>query len=67
MTPTRVEFEMTLYNDAETIKKLTLLNCLETMFDDHRNILPPEYYHFSDGLPLGTRIKFTMEIVNDNL
>jgi len=37
---------------------------METMFDDVRNLLPPEYYYFSDGLPLGTTIRVTFEVVD---
>jgi len=56
--------EMTLFDDEETRRKLTLLNRMETMFDDVRNLLPPEYYYFSDGLPLGTTIRVTFEVVD---
>jgi len=42
---------------------LTILNTLETMFDDERNILPPEYFYFSDELPLGSKVRITFEVV----
>jgi hypothetical protein len=57
----KASFEMTLFDDETTTKKLSLLNTLETMFDDARNILPQEYYWFSDNVPLGTTIRVTLE------
>jgi len=57
-------FDMTLFDDDETRRKLTMLNRMETMFDDVRNLLPPEYYYFSDRLPLGTTIRVTFEVVD---
>tara|TARA_R110002126_G_scaffold112184_2_gene250356 strand:- start:330 stop:497 length:168 start_codon:yes stop_codon:yes gene_type:complete len=54
---------MTLFEDDETHKKLTLLSPLETMFDHSKNILPLDYYWFSDKLPVGSRVKITFEIV----
>ena len=59
----KAEFQMTLFDDEQTRKKLTILNTLETMFDDERNILPPEYFYFSDELPLGSRVRITFEVV----
>jgi hypothetical protein len=55
--------DMTLFDDERTRKKLTILNTLETMFDDERNILPPEYFYFSDELPLGSKVRITFEVV----
>ena len=59
----KAEFEMTLFDDEKTRKKLTFLNTLETMFDDERNILPPEYFYFSDELPPGTKVRVTFEVI----
>ena len=59
----KAEFQMTLFDDEQTRKKLTILNTLETMFDDERNILPSEYFYFSDELPLGSRVRITFEVV----
>jgi hypothetical protein len=55
--------DMTLFDDEVTRKKLTILNTLETMFDDERNVLPPEYFYFSDELPLGSKVRITFEVV----
>jgi hypothetical protein len=55
--------EMTLFDDDKTRKKLTILNTLETMFDDERNTLPPEYFYFSDELPIGTKVRITFEVI----
>ena len=62
----RAEFEMTLFDDDGNRKKLTLLNTLETMFDDERNVLPPEYFYFSDELPLGSKVRITFEVIDNN-
>ena len=59
----KAEFEITLFNDEETRKKLNILNRLETMFDDERNTLPPEYFYFSDELPLGSKVRITFEVI----
>lgn len=55
--------DMTLYDDAETHRKLTLLSKLEVMFDDTRNELPPEYFYFTDELPMGSRVRITFEVI----
>lgn len=59
----KTTFDMTLFDDAETRKKLTMLSRLEAMFDDERNILPSEYFYFSDDLPLGSRVRITFEVI----
>ena len=59
----KTTFDMTLFDDEKTLKKLTVLNTLETMFDDERNVLPPEYFYFSDNLPLGSRVRITFEVI----
>jgi hypothetical protein len=55
--------DMTLFDDEVARKKLTILNTLETMFDDERNTLPPEYFYFSDELPLGSKVRITFEVI----
>lgn len=64
-TPWKTEFVLTLYNDASVLKKLTMLSRLEAMFDDSRNILPDEYYWFEDFVPLGGKVKVTMEFIEE--
>ena len=59
----KTTFDMTLFDDERTRMKLTVLNKLETLFDDERNILPPEYFYFSDDLPLGSRVRITFEVI----
>jgi hypothetical protein len=59
----KATFDLTLFDDEKTRKKLTVLNTLETMFDDERNILPPEYFYFSDDLPVGSRVRITFEVI----
>lgn len=59
----KTTFDMTLFDDEKTRKQLTILNCLETMFDDERNILPEEYLYFSDDLPMGSTVRVTFEVI----
>ena len=59
----KITFDMTLFDDEKNRKKLTILNKLETMFDDERNILPPEYLYFSDDLPMGSKVRITFEVI----
>jgi hypothetical protein len=59
----KTEFEMTLFDDAETSKNLTMLNRLEALFDHSKNSLPEEYFWFSDNLPVGSRVKITFEVI----
>ena len=59
----KTTFEMTLFDDEETHKKLALLSPLETMFDHSKNPLTLDYYWFSDHLPVGSRVRVTMEVV----
>ena len=63
MGPTIATFELTLFNDEHTRDKLHMLNTLEAMFDDARNVLPEEYFYFSDDLPLGSRVRVTFELI----
>lgn len=59
----KTEFEMTLFDDEETVRKLPMLSRLEVLFDHSKNILPEDYFWFSDNLPLGSRVKVTFEVI----
>ena len=59
----KITFDMTLFDDEKNRKKLTSLNKLETLFDDERNILPEEYFYFSDDLPMGSTVRITFEVI----
>jgi hypothetical protein len=59
----KAEFILTYFNDEAFSNKLGLLSKIEAAFDDDRNNLPDSYYYFSDDLPLGTRVKVTMEVI----
>ena len=59
----KTEFEMTLFDDEETAKKMTVLNRIETLFDHSKNNLPEDYFWFSDSLPVGSRVKITFEVI----
>lgn len=41
----KTSFDLTLFDDWETERKLEFLNKLETLFDHTKNTLPSEYYH----------------------
>ena len=56
-------FEMTLFDDEETAKKLTMLNRLEILFDHTKNNIPEDYFWFSDNLPVGSKVKITFEVM----
>jgi hypothetical protein len=59
----KTEFTLTLFDDNNSRRKLTAMGTLEVMFDDSRNVLPPDYYWFADQIPMGSTIKVTMELV----
>lgn len=59
----KTEFEMTLFDDEETAKNLSILNRLEALFDHSKNTLPLDYYWFSDNLPVGSKVKITFEVL----
>lgn len=61
----KTEFVLTLFDDSITRRKLEALSKLEAMFDDGRNRLPPEYYFFSDEIPMGSKVKVTLELITD--
>lgn len=61
----KTEFILTYFDDESFSSKLDLLSKIEAAFDDSRNELPDSYYYFSDDIPLGTRVKVTMEVVQD--
>ena len=59
----KAEFEMTLFDDEETAKNLSMLNRLEALFDHSKNTLPLDYFWFSDKLPVGSKVRITFEVV----
>jgi hypothetical protein len=59
----KTQFVMTLFDDAETSGNLQMLNRLEALFDHSKNILPLDYWWFSDQLPVGSRVRITFEVV----
>ena len=60
----KTEFILKLFDDEKMRNKLTIMNCLEAMLDDERNVLPEEYYYFTDNIPLGKSIKITFELID---
>lgn len=61
----KTSFDLTLFDDWETERKLEFLNKLETLFDHTKNTLPSEYYHFSDNLPIGSKVRVTFEVIEE--
>jgi hypothetical protein len=59
----KTSFELTLWDDEETHKNLTVLNTLEVLFDHSRNHLPEDYFYFSDNLPIGSKVRITFEVI----
>jgi len=59
----KAEFVLTFFDDYDFKRKLGILSKIEAAFDDSRNELPPEYYWFSDEVPLGRKIKITFELM----
>jgi hypothetical protein len=59
----KAEFPLTLFDDDRTKRKLGSMSKLEVMFDDARNTLPPEFFWFSDEVPMGSTIMVTLELV----
>ena len=59
----KVQFEMTLFDDESVRKKLEVMTKMEVMFDDERNSEPDEYYELITGIPLGSKLRITLEVV----
>lgn len=59
----KTEFTLKLFDDESVRKKCEILSRLEAMFDDSRNVQPPEWDYFVDELPFGTAVKVTFEVV----
>ena len=57
------EFVLKLYDCEETKRKLTLMSCLEAMFDDSRNAIPESFTFFNDEVPLGKSVKISFELM----
>lgn len=60
---TSTSFDLTLFDDEPTRKKLSLLSKLEVMFDDSRNELPQSYYNFIGDIPFGAKVRVTFELL----
>ena len=55
--------EWTLFDDDISKEKLEILNTLETMWDDERNERPDELNFFVEELPLGSKVRITFELL----
>lgn len=61
----KVQYDLTLFNDDSVREKLTVLDKMETMFDDERNIVPDSYYELIENLSLGSTIRVTVEVISN--
>ena len=62
--PESVEFTLRLFDDESTKEKLTVMNQMDAMFDDERNIIPEQYYELVTGLQPGESIHIEMRKVS---
>ena len=60
----KAEFSLTLFDNDRVRKKLESMSPIEAMFDDEDNVLPEEYYFFSDDFPIGRTMKITFELLD---
>ncbi len=59
----KIEYVVELFDSENLERNLRCMSKLEHMLDDKRNPPPPELFTFSDDLPIGGKIKVTLEIV----
>jgi hypothetical protein len=59
----KIEYIVELFDSENLERNLRCMSKLEHMLDDKRNPPPPELFTFSDDLPIGGKIKVTLEIV----
>ena len=57
-------FRVTLFDDESTRKKLQVMDPIEAVFDDERNVVPDEYYEAMDLSP-GETLEITLKRVKD--
>lgn len=60
-----IQFEVTLHDDQETKEKMQFLSALETALDHSKNIIPDEFLSFTDTMPLGSKVRITLELVGE--
>ncbi len=56
------EFVLDYFDDESFTSKLDVLSKIEAAFDDARNELPTLWYYFSDIIPVGKKVKITIEL-----
>ena len=61
------DFTATLYDNEKNRKKLEIMHPLEVLLDDSDVAIPDEWYYFVSDLPLGTTIRFRVEVVKPKL
>jgi len=59
----KTEFNLVLHDNDVNKNKLRMLSKLEVMFDDPLNIIPDNWFYFTDELPFGVKIKVTLEVI----
>lgn len=61
----KTQFDLTLFDNEKNRRKSTCMCPLEIMFDDEDNKLPDDYYWFAEEIPLGTKIRVTLEVIGE--
>lgn len=61
----KTQFDLTFFDNEKNIRKSKCMSPLEIMFDDEDNKLPEDYYWFADELPLGAKIRVTLEVIGE--
>lgn len=56
------DFVLDYFDDESFVSKLDLLSKIEAAFDDARNEMPTLWYYFSDLVPVGKKVKITVEL-----
>lgn len=60
-----ITFDVVLHDDEETQEKIQFLSRLETALDHSKNLneIPDEFLEFTDSIPIGSKVRITVEIV----
>lgn len=60
-----VQFTLKLFDDESTKKKLEVMDQMDAMIDDERNVIPEEYWTLLESIKPGELLKLTVEKINE--